>query len=505
MQHIVERALAGRAARHQPSLVLAARQAGIVLALLVTVMGVTGLPAVRQAIPPRDAVMVLALAAVGVGVMSAVFAALLGRLIHDDRAVWVGVALALLSAVAVPASTLGVKAGQGLSAIGSAQLGAHAFVVVVLFVAVFRPELRRRCSGHRALVAGLAWVGVLATIGLQMPSLSEAVVGSLAVGIAMTIGGVVAGLLFAAVGWYAHCESRSWIGLGCLVIAVAYLQKLSPGLSPVSPEVAYSTTRLLGMTLVMVGLGELAVRALKTIAEANDSQEEELRTARLHLRREAERAHEVRNGLAGLAGATGLLVAGADDSAVLRAEVSAELARLGALLGPPSRDPNPESEQCAVEVLLREQLAPLRTAGMNVRLDVEPSLVVRGSRSMLAQVIANLLANCAAHAPGSPVRIQAARQTDTVLVRVSDYGPGIPEGAERTVFQPGARGVRSTGQGLGLHICQKLVEASGGTIEIRRHKGDRGQGCTVLLRLPAAEPATGRKRWSTIALAGAQG
>jgi two-component system OmpR family sensor kinase len=457
------------------------------------IVALSGTPFVRHALPADSVVIVLALAAMAVGVMSALLAALLGRLIDDERAVWIGVALGLYSLVGVTASAVGVTVGQSLTAIGDARLAANMFVVAMMFVAVLRPEFRQRCGGRRALSLGLLWTGLVVLFGTLFPAVIDPIINSFEVRIGIATGGVVAGFLFAVFGWFTRARAHSWIGLGCMVIALAHVDKLSPTVTLVSPGLAFGAVRLLGMTLVMVGLGDLAVRVLHGVAQTGLSQQEELRLARLRLRKVAEQGHEIRNGLAGLAGAAGLLVTRVDESEVLRAAVASELARLRALLGPTGVDAEPESERYEVSTVLTEQVELRRLAGMDVRLDAEPDLVALGPRSMLAQVLTNLLANCAAHAPGSPVRIQAGRQDDTVFVRVADFGPGVPEGAERTVFQPGARGARSSGQGLGLHICEQLLRAAGGRIEIRPHRGV-ARGCTVLLRIPAAEQAEDRPR-----------
>ncbi|MDT7659645.1 MAG: hypothetical protein QOF38_4360, partial [Pseudonocardiales bacterium] len=49
---------------------------------------------------------------------------------------------------------------------------------------------------------------------------------------------------------------------------------------------------------------------------------------------------------------------------------------------------------------------------------------------------------------------------------------------------PGVRGTSSPGHGLGLHICQRLLEADGGTIHIAAGRPD-ASGCTVRIEIPA--------------------
>ena len=52
----------------------------------------------------------------------------------------------------------------------------------------------------------------------------------------------------------------------------------------------------------------------------------------------------------------------------------------------------------------------------------------------------------------------------SVLVRVSDAGPGIPAGELPQIFEKFYRRAGSGGAGLGLAICRGLVEAHGGLI-----------------------------------------
>jgi two-component system OmpR family sensor kinase len=122
---------------------------------------------------------------------------------------------------------------------------------------------------------------------------------------------------------------------------------------------------------------------------------------------------------------------------------------------------------------------------MAIRVEAELGLRALGSPSTLAQVLTNVLANCARHAPGSPIHIQAGRAGDTVRIRVSDFGPGVARGAEQHVFREGVRGERSEGVGLGLHISTRLLVEDGGRMFIQP-SGRNQAGCTVVLELQAA-------------------
>jgi two-component system OmpR family sensor kinase len=197
----------------------------------------------------------------------------------------------------------------------------------------------------------------------------------------------------------------------------------------------------------------------------------------------AERDHEARNVVAGLAGAANLIdfPRPNDEAEVLRAAMTAELARLEALLGG-STAAGPT--QYRVLPVLRKLIALRRSNGMDIELAAELGLGAVGSPTTLAQALTNVLANCAAHAPGSPVLITAKRDRDNVKILVSDLGPGIAIERGRDVFESGVRGASSGGQGLGLHISRQLLEADGGTVSIRPRSADQ-PGCTVELVLPA--------------------
>ncbi|MCL4801941.1 MAG: sensor histidine kinase KdpD [Burkholderiales bacterium] len=87
---------------------------------------------------------------------------------------------------------------------------------------------------------------------------------------------------------------------------------------------------------------------------------------------------------------------------------------------------------------------------------------------LIGQVLANLLHNAAKYAPrGSTISVAAAAAPDEIAVWVSDEGPGLPPGEEERVFDKFHRAAPESAQsgvGLGLTICQAIVELHGGTI-----------------------------------------
>ncbi|MFC4553267.1 MULTISPECIES: sensor histidine kinase [Halorussus] len=92
----------------------------------------------------------------------------------------------------------------------------------------------------------------------------------------------------------------------------------------------------------------------------------------------------------------------------------------------------------------------------------------------------------AAERDGATVRLDVTVETtpDTVVVRVSDDGPGIPEDELATLFE---RSDTSDDHGLGLYLVKTLVDRYEGSIELR----DTGpEGTTFVVELPRV-PAPG--------------
>ena len=129
-----------------------------------------------------------------------------------------------------------------------------------------------------------------------------------------------------------------------------------------------------------------------------------------------------------------------------------------------------------------------------VRVDLPANLPpVMADRRRVVQVLNNLFANAARHAPeSSPFRVAAAREEARIAVSVSDEGRGVAAERLPTLFSRRAGGGqgRAAGHGLGLAICKGLVEAHGG--RIRAESPGPGRGTTVTFTLPVAgEPAAG--------------
>ncbi len=101
----------------------------------------------------------------------------------------------------------------------------------------------------------------------------------------------------------------------------------------------------------------------------------------------------------------------------------------------------------------------------------------------LRQVFLNILDNAAKHGgQGRKVEASMTCGEDSVVVRIRDYGSGIPEDELPLVkkkFYKGSSTARGTG--IGLAVCDEIVELHGGTLTLENAQGG---GTLVTVRLP---------------------
>jgi len=132
-------------------------------------------------------------------------------------------------------------------------------------------------------------------------------------------------------------------------------------------------------------------------------------------------------------------------------------------------------QACDGAALLRGAIQDLRPAieAAQVRVELagdESELPFRADPQLIGEVLSNLVNNSleAIHDHiGSRISAGVELRDGAIHYRVEDDGPGIPEGQRELVFKP-FHTTKSSGTGLGLAFCRKVVEAHGGTLAIER-------------------------------------
>lgn len=312
-------------------------------------------------------------------------------------------------------------------------------------------------------------------------------------------------------------------------------------LAPKSPA-HFDDPRQLHLAEAFVGQAAVAIERLQLVADAErieiDMETERLRNALL-----SSVSHDLRTPLAAISGASSTLL---ESETTLDKQTSTELLRtivdesaaLNRLVGNLLDATRIESGAIAVhrewqsiEELVGAAIARIerRLAKHKLRVDIPADLpLVHADGALIQQVLVNLLENAAKYCPaGTEIaieartiaginsmetseqalrsRVAANREANSlpvnsqsvirnpqsaILLSVSDRGPGMRAGMEKTIFEKFQRGAETAdrdGFGLGLSICRGIVLLHGGRIWAENRPGG---GAAFHFTLPLDKPAS---------------
>ena len=110
---------------------------------------------------------------------------------------------------------------------------------------------------------------------------------------------------------------------------------------------------------------------------------------------------------------------------------------------------------------------------------------ISGDPQRLKQVFCNVLDNAAKHGgAGKRIDVDMTQEGDSYVVRIRDYGPGIPPAEVPFVKQKFYKGSsKARGSGSGLAVCEEIVSRHNGELIISNAEDEAG-GCVVEVRLP---------------------
>jgi signal transduction histidine kinase len=131
-----------------------------------------------------------------------------------------------------------------------------------------------------------------------------------------------------------------------------------------------------------------------------------------------------------------------------------------------AQEPRETVDLAALVRSLRDNLAD---TGMAVAFEAEGRLPYACRPTALRRALTNLMENAATY--GDRARISLLGRDDSVVIRIDDDGPGIPEPDLETVFKPfrrleSSRSRETGGTGLGLTVARSIVRAHGGEIAL---------------------------------------
>lgn len=130
-----------------------------------------------------------------------------------------------------------------------------------------------------------------------------------------------------------------------------------------------------------------------------------------------------------------------------------------------------------------------KSQGVAVSLDIPADLEVSVERSRVERVFLNLMNNAVEAMPsGGQLDIAAQRENGNVVVRIDDSGPGLSEGAWKTLFQPFASIGKKNGLGLGLALSRQTIIEHRGDLWAEKNTISGAHFC---LRLPVVDVSNG--------------
>lgn len=110
-----------------------------------------------------------------------------------------------------------------------------------------------------------------------------------------------------------------------------------------------------------------------------------------------------------------------------------------------------------------------------------------GDPNQLKQVFINIINNAIAAMPGGGrLSLSTSQAGDSILVKFSDTGHGIPKETLHRIFEPFFTTKKDKGTGLGLSISYRIIQEHGGRIDV---ESTEGQGSAFTVRLPIRSSA----------------
>ncbi|MGD0449521.1 MAG: PAS domain S-box protein [Candidatus Bathyarchaeia archaeon] len=144
---------------------------------------------------------------------------------------------------------------------------------------------------------------------------------------------------------------------------------------------------------------------------------------------------------------------------------------------------NPHTEEVDLKLIIDELLAKVglpENVKASVKVDAEACKVMADS-AYINRIMYNLVNNAVQAMPkGGKVTIHVFKDSNDVIITVTDIGVGIPEAVRGKLFTPMFT-TKAKGQGFGLAVIKRMTESLGGTVTF---ESQEGKGTTFIIRFP---------------------
>jgi Signal transduction histidine kinase len=209
-------------------------------------------------------------------------------------------------------------------------------------------------------------------------------------------------------------------------------------------------------------------------------------------------SHDLRSPLARLQLAIGLMRQKPENTEQMLQRIEQECHRLDSLVGEvlmlarmESGVPQPKEDYLDLIELLKSLVDDAqfeaRDSGSMIELQLDNALnegiIIQSRGELLLRAFDNLIRNALQHAGrGCHIEISVYQESPELLdIEIADDGPGIAENDLESIFEPFFRSNNNPGEGLGLAITKRAIEAHGGSI--RAHNRPSG-GLCMQVKLP---------------------
>lgn len=281
-------------------------------------------------------------------------------------------------------------------------------------------------------------------------------------------------------------------------LGTIFLEARSAG-SAFTPQHLETLTAIAGQAATAIENARLYTDLRQTFESLQAAHEQLLRSERLSTvgALSASIAHDMANIVTPLKPLLKLVVRDCDVDPEAYESLSRQMDRLTALLERIMSFSRTERLQLApaqVNEIIPKTMTLIRSEihhrGVELVMELDPALPeVLGDAAQLDRVFLNIALNALEAMEDSEERVltvKTERDGEEVAVSFSDTGPGISVANQELLFEP-LFTTKSSGTGLGLHSCKRIVEEEhGGTIEVDSLEGI---GATFTVRLPVAPTA----------------